>query len=145
MTVGYEEGVIIISLAMFGLYAIIEELWHIRWRSQEASSVTILLIVQNAEAVLERLVRTILEDCVTSEQTELVIADVASTDRTRAILYHLAEETETLRIVHSETKRQAIADGMVIARGDFIQVCDLMHRVNAEECTDYLGRLAKVE
>lgn len=144
MTVGYEEGIIIISLAMFGLYAIIEELWHIKWKSKSASTVTILLVVQNAEASLEYLLRAILDEIV-SHRAELIVADVTSGDRTRAILHRLAEETDVIRVIHSETKRQAIADGVAIARGDFVHVCDLVHRIDTEECIEYLGQLAKIE
>lgn len=144
MTVGYEEAVIIISLAMFGLYAIIEELWHINRYSQDVASVTILLIVRNMEEEIERLIRTICEEHIRGER-EIVIADIASTDRTRALLVRLADEAENIRIIHSDTARQAVIDAMAIARGDFIQICDLVHRVDAQECIDYLAESAKVE
>ena len=51
MTVGYETAVLIISLALFGIYCLIEELWHYKKRTN-TPPVTVLFIVQNADSAL---------------------------------------------------------------------------------------------
>lgn len=145
MTMGYEEGIIIISLAMFGLYAIIEEIGKIAHCSMTQMPTTILLVVQNAEERIERLVRCVQEEYSDHAMTDMVIADVASTDQTRMILARLAEENDSLRILHSDTKQQGIKDGISVARGEVIHLCDLIHRLDADTCIDYLGRLAETK
>lgn len=143
MTVGYEEAIIIISLAIFGLYAMIEELWHIKWHEQDTQDATIVLIVQNRESDIEHLIRSTCEYL--DNRCELVIADVASTDNTRIMLNRLIQDSDLVRIVHADSIRQGITDSISIARGSIIHICDLVHRLDTDQCIDYLSRLAKIE
>lgn len=145
MTVGYETAVLIISLALFGIYCLIEELWQCRRRGEDVPSVTILLLVQNAEYEIERLVRTITDTIAAKrEDSELIIIDIASNDMTRPILARLAGKHSAIRIVHRDTARHAAADGITLARGSIVYVCDLVHRMTTEECLACLDRLAKI-
>ena len=139
MTVGYESAVIIISLALFGIYCLIEEVRTYCSRSRTLPPVTILLIVQNAEYEIEQLVRTAVKRLAGGE---LIVIDIASNDMTRPILARLAREHNAVRIVHRTADCHAAADGIAAARGDLICICDTVHRMTTEECLACLERLA---
>lgn len=143
MTVGYETAVIIISLALFGIYCLVEELWQYH-RRKPMPAVTVLLFVQNAEHEIEHLVRTVLRITEKHSDSELIVIDIASNDMTRAILAHLAEEEESIRIIHRTAERHAIRDGIALARGHIIHLCDLVHRTDSDNCLAYLERLARI-
>lgn len=143
MTVGYETAVIIISLALFGIYCLIEELWQYK-RRRPMPTVTILLFVQNAEHEIEHLIRTAMRIVEQHVDSELIVVDIASNDMTRAILAHLAEEEEQIRIIHRTAEHHAIAGGIALARGQIIHVCDLVHRTDTDSSLAYLERLARI-
>ncbi len=143
MTVGYETAVIIISLALLGIYCLIEELWQHR-KQKTMPPVTVLLIVQNAEYEIEHLVRTALNIIERHADSELIIVDIASNDMTRAILARLAEKDERICIIHRTAEHHAITDGIALARGHIIHLCDLIHRTDTNNCLTCLERLARI-
>ena len=142
MTVGYETAVIITSLALFGIYCLAEELWQYRRRT--AASVTILLIVQNAEHDIEHLVRTAMRIIARRSDSELIIADIASSDMTRAILARLADNVHNIRILHRNSDANAVQDSIALASGHIIHLCDLVHRTDTDNTLAYLERLARI-
>lgn len=139
MTVGYETAVLIISLAMLGIYCLGEELWRICRQRCTLPPVTILLIVQNAEYDIEQLVRTAARSIAGGE---LIVVDIASNDMTRPILARLADEHSAMHIIHRTADSHIAADGIAAARGQLICVCDTVHRMTTEECLACLERLA---
>lgn len=141
MIVGYESAVLIISLALFGIYCLIEEVRTYCRRSRNLPPVTILLIVQNAEYEIEQLVRTAVKKLTGGE---LIVIDIASNDMTRPILARLADEYSAVRIIHRNADYCASSDGIATARGDLICVCDTVHRMTTEECLACLERLAGI-
>lgn len=143
MTVGYETAVIIISLALFGIYCLAEELWQYK-RRKNIPPITVLLIVQNAEYEIEHLVRTAMRIIDRHADSELIIVDIASNDMTRAILARLAEADERINILHRAVDHSAVADGIALASGHTIHLCDLVHRTDTDNTLAYLERLARI-
>ena len=143
MTVGYYSAVIIISLALFGIYCLAEELWQFKKR-KNIPPATILLIVQNAEYEIEHLVRTAMRIVRQHTDNRLVIVDIASNDMTRAILARLAERDERICILHRTVYCHAITDGIALASGHIIHLCDLVHRTDTDNTLAYLERLARI-
>ena len=77
-------------------------------------------------------------------ESELIVIDIASNDMTRVILAHLAEEAERIRIIHRTAERNAAQDGIALACGHIIHLCDLVHRTDTDNCLAYLERLARI-
>ena len=143
MTVGYETAVIITSLALFGIYCLAEELWQYKRRTNIPPA-TILLIVQNAEYEIEHLVRTALNIIDRHTGSQLIVVDIASNDMTRAILTRLAEQDERISILHRAVDCHAVTEGIALASGHIIHLCDLVHRTDTDNTLAYLERLARI-
>ena len=143
MTVGYETAVIIISLALFGIYCLAEELWQYK-RRKNIPPATVLLIVQNAEYEIEHLVRTAMRIIDRHADSRLIVVDIASNDMTRHILARLAEADERIGILHRAVDHSAVADGIARASGHIIHLCDLVHRTDTDNTLAYLEQLARI-
>lgn len=143
MTVGYETAVLIISLALFGIYCLIEELWHYKKRTN-TPPVAVLFIVQNAEHEIEHLIRSAMRIIDHHAESEIIVVDIASNDMTRAILARLAEQDERIRILHRAVEHHAVTDGIALASGHIIHLCDLVHRTDTDNTLAYLERLARI-
>lgn len=143
MTVGYDSAVILISLALFGIYCLAEELWQYK-RRKNTPPATVLLIVQNAEHEIEHLVRTAMRIIDRHADSQLIVADIASNDMTRAILTRLAETDERICILHRAVDRHVTLDGIALASGHIIHICDLVHRTDTDNALAYLEQLARI-
>ena len=89
------------------------------------SRVSVLIAAYNAEAHLERAVRSALDQ--TDPPHEVLVVDDASTDGTRALARRLAEEHPALRVLEVDTNSgpaHARNVGLDAATGDWVAILD---------------------
>jgi hypothetical protein len=140
----YIASVILLSLALYGLWHVVRDVWeayHIH-RVNDPMSVSLLLIVRNTEQQIEGMIRYLLQEVAAdSFWCELVIVDYASDDITPAILDRLAIDFPQLKVIHLAPAARAVADGMAFCQGEVVYVLDFVNRLRCERFMNTVGRI----
>lgn len=99
--------------------------------------VTIAMPCLNEEAYIEACVRSVAAQDYPKDRMEILVADGGSTDRTREILAHLAEEDPRIVVIDNPAKIQAAGMNEIIRRskGDVVVRMD----VHCEYAKDYVS------
>lgn len=100
--------------------------------------VTIAMPCLNEEAYIEACVRSVGAQDYPRDRLEILVADGGSTDRTREILAHLAEEDPRIHVIDNPQKIQAAGMNEIIRRskGDVVVRMD----VHCEYAKDYVSK-----
>ena len=103
MLFSYTASVILLSLAIFGLWCFCLEgwKWYIKPHVLHLPSVSFLFIVKNMEHEIEQMMRGILREMeIASITCEAVVVEAGSDDLTPRILVYLAGESTLLKVLH---------------------------------------------
>lgn len=136
MFFSYTMSVILLSLAMYGVWCFLHDGW--KWwlepRLVTVPSCSFLVVLRNMDGDVEDLFRYLMWKIENSEiDCDIVVLDVSSDDLTAAILERLASESEILSVVVMPAGQRALGDALALCRGKVIHVLDLSHRMNTEE------------
>lgn len=132
----YWLSVIIVALAIYGLWQLWSQLvlFALGQHSPRALTVSLLVVVRNAETTVEGAVRYLLQQAELEESwQEIVVIDHGSDDLTPAILCRLAERHPLLTAVCLPAAARPVFDGLAFCRGEIIQILDTVSRLSARD------------
>lgn len=136
MFFSYTASVILLSLAMYGMWYCIRDLW--KWwlepRLLSVPSCSFLIVVRNLDYKVEDLLRYLAHEIERAEyECDIVVVDVSSDDLTAVILERLVEEVPFLTVVAFSAGMRPVSDAIALCRGSVVHVMDLANRMNADE------------
>ncbi|MDU4961105.1 MAG: glycosyltransferase [Sporomusaceae bacterium] len=137
MFFSYTASVILLSLAIFGLWCLAVECWqwYIRPRVLHLPGVSFLFIVKNMEQEIEQLIRSVLREMEGGSLVcEAVVVDAGSDDLTPRILAYLAGESPLLKVVHLPQEERPVGKALPICEGEAVYVYDMVNRMEVQEC-----------
>jgi glycosyltransferase involved in cell wall biosynthesis len=110
--------------------------WHARpvATAEHSASISIILVVRNEAAVLERKLNNLLELNLPLDQTEIVVVSDGSTDDTASILEQFAK-VRHIRIILNEQalgKAAGLNDGMKAASGEIAVFTDARQTIEKD-------------
>lgn len=142
----YWLTVIIVSLALYGLWHVFRDLMGL-WsggRPGRTLSASLLVIVRNAEdSVEDNLRRLLYETALEPAWQEIIVVDHASDDLTPAILDRLAACYSLLKIVHLPPAARPVADAIAFCQGEVLEIIDLENRVGSADWDAAIRRLVR--
>ena len=133
MQLSYEAGVGLLSLALFGGWCFLQELWQwlIAPRLLPKPRMSFLLLVQDIEQEIEELLRHLLLEAEAAEvECDVVVLDCGSADLTPEIGARLPREFGNLRLLRADGADFAAA--LAHCRGEVVHVMDAVHRIAPE-------------
>ncbi|MDR3560104.1 MAG: glycosyltransferase [Negativicutes bacterium] len=136
MFFSYVVSVVLVSLALYGLWHLLRDLWAACFAAGLAQLLraSLLLVVRNNEEEIEGIVRALLSEM--SEEgfwVELVIVDHASEDITPAIIDRLADYYPQIKAVHLPAAARPAVEGIAFCRGEMVCLLDLTGRLRSED------------
>lgn len=136
MFFSYTASVILLSLAMYGMWYCIRDLW--KWwlapRFVAVPNCSFLIVVKNLDYRVEELLRYLSHEIERAEvDCDIVVVDVSSDDFTAAILERLAEENPTMRVVVFSEGLRPVNEAIALCRGSIVHVMDLANRMSVED------------
>ena len=137
MFLSYWVGVILLSLAIYGLWCLTIDCWewYIKPKFLHLPSASFLFIVKDMEQEIEPLMRHILREMEAASITcEAVVVEAGSEDLTPRILIYLAGECSLLKLVHLPRDERPIPKALPACEGAAVYVFDLVNRMDAKEC-----------
>ena len=136
MFFSYTMSVVMLSLAMYGLWCFFRDSWKwwIEPRLVPVPSCSFLVAVRNLDEEVEDLFRYLVWKVENSDiECDIVVLDVSSDDFTSLILQRLASESEVLSVVEVPIGQRALGEAIPLCRGKVVHILDLNHRMNVEE------------
>jgi len=132
----YTVSVILLSLAMYGMWCFLQDSW--KWwlepRLMPVPSCSFLVVVKDLDGEIEELLRFLARKIENSDiDSDIIVVDVSSNDFTTAILEKLASDIEIITVVVRVAGQRVISEGMSLCRGRVVHVLDLSNRLNAED------------
>lgn len=136
MFFSYTASVILLSLAMYGMWYCIRDLW--KWwlapRLLSVPSCSFLIVVRNLDYRVEDLLRYLAHEIEGAEfECDIVVVDVSSDDLTAVILDRLADDIPHLSVVAFSAGMRPASDAIALCRGNVVHVMDLANRMNVDE------------
>lgn len=136
MFFSYTVSVILLSLAMYGMWCFLQDSW--KWwlepRLMPVPSCSFLVVVKDLDGEIEELLRFLARKIENSDiDSDIIVVDVSSNDFTTAILEKLASDIEIITVVVRVAGQRVISEGMSLCRGRVVHVLDLSNRLNAED------------
>lgn len=136
MFLSYTASLILVALALLGLFRLLRDGW--KWlvyeRTASPSAISIFLVVSDMEREIEYLVRFLVERMEKTQwDCDMVIVDRGSADLTPAILSRLEDEFSQIRLVVMPDPSAAPALLLPLCRGEVILVMDLSTRLQTAE------------
>ena len=136
MFFSYTASVVLLSLAMYGIWYFIHDLW--KWwlepRFVAIPSCSFLIVVRNLDHKVEELLRYIAQEIEDTElECDIVVVDVSSDDLTATILERLANEFWMMRVVVLAAGLKPIGEAIALCRGAVVHVMDLTNRMSIDE------------
>lgn len=136
MFFSYTVSVVLLSLAMYGIWYCIRDLW--KWwlapRFIAVPSCSFLIVVRNLDYRVEDLLRYLSHEIERAEiECDIVVVDVSSDDFTAAILERLAEDNPVMRVVVFSESLRPVSEAIALCRGSIVHVMDLANRMSVED------------
>lgn len=124
-----------------------------RWRRKEVARgpyspfVSVVMVIQNEERVLERKLENLLTLDYPAELTQLVVVSDGSTDRTEAILHEYASNPRVNVLLNqlSRGKASGINDALELAQGDVVVFTDARQRIEPSALRQLLENFSDPE
>lgn len=147
MFTSYGESIILVSLAIYGLWHVLRDLWnaYLAPNLPAVPSESLLLVVKNAQNQIEGMVRHLLREAEISERwCDVVIVDAGSHDLTPAILERLALIYPVLKVCYLTADVRPIPQGMALCQGEVVHVLDFVNRLSADDFYSVAATLNRV-
>lgn len=134
MVLSYEVSVLLLAVAIFGLWCFIKDLWA--WIVQpyllHVPQVSFLIIVKNIEQDIEEMLRHLMLEIELAdpECDVVVVVDARSDDLTYPISERLAREFSAIRVVRSSGSEFSMQEALANCRGGIVHVLDTVHRID---------------
>lgn len=137
MYFSYMTSVFIVSLAIYGGWLLIKDMWEmfIEPRLAQMPSASFLIVAKDCEYEIEDMVRYLMRQIEMAESDcDVVVVDNNSQDITPLILSRLADEyCEGLTVLNAPPNCRPVAEGMPLCRGSVVHVLDIGNRLSSEE------------
>jgi len=103
-------------------------------RSEQAATVSIVMVVRNEEKVLSEKIQNLLRLNYPAELVQLVVVSDGSSDRTEEILSEFGPESRLHAIVKPQAQGKAagLNDGIQAARGEIVVFTDARQQIEAD-------------
>jgi hypothetical protein len=140
----YFTCVVLVSLALYGLWQVLRDVWQACFaaRLQHSLQASLLIMVRDSQEQIEGIIRTLLlETADDLKWCELVVIDHASQDITPAILDRLALVSPLIKVVHMPAAVRPAAEGLTFCQGEVICVLDLISRLKPEDLPAAIHKL----
>lgn len=144
MFFSYSASVVLVSLALYGIYCLVMEYWnwYVKPRLIPVPSVSLLLIVRDLEYDIEGLLRSLLQTIERSQvECEIVVAEMGSQDFTPRILRYLADDYPQLTVLFMEPHERPALAALPACQGDVVYLLDLANRLNPQQCEAAVNHL----
>ncbi|SDF79230.1 hypothetical protein [Sporolituus thermophilus] len=136
MFFSYTASVVLLSLALYGLWCFLKDLWdwYLAPKVFRPPSVTFLVLVKNAEQEIEDLLRYLIRELESADtDVDAVVVDCGSTDLTLPIVERLAAATETVTVLPLPASARPVAEALPLCRGKVVHVLDLTSRLRGQD------------
>lgn len=137
MYFSYITSVIMVSLAIYGGWLLIKDMWEmfIEPRFAQMPSASFLIVTKDCENEIEDMIRYLMSQIEMSDSdSDVVVVDYSSQDITPLILARLADEyCDGLTVLNASPNCRPVAEGMPHCRGGVVHVLDIGNRLNYEE------------
>lgn len=136
MFLSYSVSVIMVSLALYGLWYLIKDAWNwfITLRFIHLPDASFVILVRNMEYEIEDLLRYLVNEMADGgHEYDAVVVDCGSDDLTPVILYRLAAEMPVLTVFNGARSLRPVAEALPLCRGAVVHVLDLTNRLKGEE------------
>jgi len=143
----YVTSVMLVSLALYGLWHIIREAWQTCFaaRLQHSFRMSLLVMVKDSQEQIEGIVRSLLQETADNlKWCELVVIDHASEDITPAILDRLASAYPQIKVVHMPAAVRPAAEGAAFCQGEVICMLDFISRLKPEDFPEVIHKLRQL-
>ena len=154
MLLPYTAGVVLVSLALYGLWQVLKDVWGCLTSLRGASvpPASLVVIVHNMENDVEHLMRFLISqadlvnDYAEEGALDIVIVDAGSTDLTLPILLRLSEQARFFSVISiAKVSKQVlpILEILPLCRGAVVHIFDLTGRLNKNEFKTALRSLVQ--
>lgn len=136
MYFSYIASVIMLSLAIYGGWLLLRDVWElfIEPRLAPLPSASFLVIVKDCEQEIEDLMRHLLREIENKEAAcDVVAVDNNSSDLTPVILTRLADDNNILQVLCVSEGAKPVAEGLPLCRGGVVHVLEVGRRLNGHE------------
>lgn len=138
MFIPYVASVVILSLALYGLWHVLRDLWaaFLAAELEKAAGASLLVVVRDGERWIEGALRCLLQE-VTGNPfwCDVVVVDYGSQDLTPGILDRLAAYYPLLNVVHLPPDARPVAEGFALCQGGLVYVLDFANRIRFEDAS----------
>ncbi|CUH94453.1 hypothetical protein P22_0519 [Propionispora sp. 2/2-37] len=144
MFLSYSVSVVLISLAIYGSWCFLQDLWL--WlkkpRRMQNFGVSFLLVVRNREQEIEDMLRDLVRELELADfECDVVVLDRNSGDLTSRMLNRMVGEYPLLRVVHAPDSVLSIAEALPLCRGEVVHILDVGNRLTVKGYYDVLRLL----
>lgn len=136
MYFSYIASVVMLSLAIYGGWLLIRDIWEafIEPRLASMPNASFLIIVKDCENDIEDLMRFLLHEIENNDaDCDVVVVDNNSQDLTPSILTRLADDNPFMQVVTVPHGARPAADGLPLCRGGVVHVLELGKRLSSDE------------
>ncbi|MDR3562399.1 MAG: glycosyltransferase [Negativicutes bacterium] len=140
----YITCVVLVSLALYGLWQLTRDVWQAWFQAglEHSFRASLLLVVRNSQEQIEGMIRSLLlETAADRKWCELVVVDHASEDITPSVLDRLAAADPWIKVVHLPAAARPAAEGIALCQGELICVLDFINRLRPDEFPAVLQKL----
>lgn len=136
MYFSYFASVIMLSLAIYGGWLLIRDIWDMFIEPQLAPmpNASFLVIVKDCENDIEDLMRYLLREIENNDaDCDIVAVDNNSHDLTPSILSRLADDNPLMQLVIVPHGSRPVAEGLPLCRGGVVHVLEVGKRLTRDE------------
>ena len=136
MFFSYTLSVILLSLAIFGVWCLARDIWQwwLEPKLNRLPDCTFMILTRNQEDEIEELLRFFLQELEISDtECDTVVIDCGSTDMTPLILARLADANPLLTTVALSETSRPVGDLLPLCRGGLIHILDMTGRLSGRE------------
>lgn len=136
MFLSYSASVIMVSLAIYGLWYVIKDIWN--WFTTlefgRLPGFSFVILVRNMEYEVEDLIRYLANEIADGgNECDAIVVDCGSDDLTPIILKRLAGEIPALTVVSGGRAVRPVAEVLPLCRGAVVHVLDLTGRLDVQQ------------
>ncbi|CVK19913.1 hypothetical protein [Sporomusa sphaeroides] len=146
MFLSYSVSVIMVSLALYGLWHLIRDIrnWVTTFAFVRLPGASLVILVRNLEYEVEDLIRYLANEMADGgQECDAVVVDCGSDDLTPIILSRLAVEIPALTVVSTERAARPVTEVLPLCRGAVVHVLDLTSRLQIEQFTAVVASLLR--